>query len=95
MAFFSISGQEKCMIARYVVEMEKVSKMIRKKIMWRGLVNSTTQSIPFFAYAAALCYGGFLVAYGEIHFKNVIKCVLHFEFKFLQRILNKYLNFIC
>lgn len=61
------------MIDRYVTEMTNVSKMIRKKIVWRGLVNSTAQSIPFFAYAAALCYGGFLVANGEIHFKNVIK----------------------
>ncbi|XP_031626047.1 multidrug resistance protein homolog 65 [Contarinia nasturtii] len=65
--------QEKYMIDRYVTEMTKVSKMIRKKIIWRGLVNSAAQSIPFFAYAAALCYGGFLVANGEIHFKNVIK----------------------
>ncbi|XP_031622750.1 multidrug resistance protein homolog 65-like [Contarinia nasturtii] len=65
--------QEKYMIGRYEAEMAKVSKIIRKKIMWRGLVNSTTQSIPYFAYAAALCYGGLLVAYGEIHFKNVIK----------------------
>lgn len=63
------------MIERYVAEMTKVSSVIRKKIIWRGLVNSSAQSIPFFGYAIALCYGGFLIADGEIHFKNVIKCV--------------------
>lgn len=61
------------MIIRYVNEMKKVESIIRKKIIWRGLVNSTAQAIPFFAYAVALCYGGFLIAAGEIHFKNVIK----------------------
>lgn len=66
-------GQEKYMIERYVNEMTKVESIIRKKIMWRGLVNSVAQSIPFFGYAAALCYGGILIAHGEIHFKNVIK----------------------
>lgn len=63
------------MIERYVSEMTKVSSIIRKKIIWRGLVNSLAQSIPFFGYAVALCYGGFLIADGEIHFKNVIKYV--------------------
>lgn len=63
------------MIERYMAEMTKVASLIRSKIIWRGLVNSVAQSIPFFGYAVALCYGGFLIAYGEIHFKNVIKCV--------------------
>lgn len=61
------------MIHRYEREMETASSIIRKKITWRGLVNSLAQSIPFFSYAAALCYGGFLVASEELHFKNVIK----------------------
>lgn len=74
-ALSSFSGQEKYMIGRYVREVAKVEKIIRKKIVWRGLVNSTAQSIPFFGYAGALCYGGFLVADGEIHFKNIIKYV--------------------
>lgn len=64
------------MIERYVGEISKVESIIRKKIIWRGTVNSTAQSIPFFGYAVALCYGGFLVANGEMHFKNVIKYVV-------------------
>lgn len=70
------------MIERYINEMTKVESIIRKKIIWRGTVSSIAQSIPFFGYAVALCYGGFLVANGEIHFKNVIKSVLpHFHSK--------------
>lgn len=61
------------MIGRYEMEMSSVEKIIRKKIIWRGFVNSVAQSIPFFGYAVALYYGGLLVADGEIHFKNVIK----------------------
>lgn len=53
--------------------MEKVEYIIRAKIIWRGLVSSTGQAIPFFGYAVALWYGGLLVADKEIHFKNIIK----------------------
>lgn len=61
------------MIERYTNEMTRVERLIRKKIVWRGLVNSVAQSIPFLAYAVALCYGGYLVAVKEIEFQNVIK----------------------
>lgn len=61
------------MIMRYVAEMNIVEKIIRKKLIWRGLINSVSQAIPLFGYAIALTYGGFLIANGEIHFKNVIK----------------------
>ena len=61
------------MIERYVTEMTEVSTLIRKKIVWRGLVSASSESISILGYALALCYGGFLVANGEIHFKNIIK----------------------
>lgn len=61
------------MIDRYVEEVEKAEQMIKKTLLLRGLVNSTPPSIPFFIYAAGLCYGGILVSNGEIHYKNVIK----------------------
>lgn len=50
-------GQETAMIDRYVTEISKAAAMIRKKIVWRGLVNSTAQSIPFLGYAIAFTYG--------------------------------------
>lgn len=61
------------MIGRYVDEMMNLEKIVRSKLVWRGLANSVAQSIPFFGYAIALYYGGLLVASGEIHFKNVLK----------------------
>lgn len=61
------------MIDRYEAEIMNAHKVVRKKLAWRGVVNSFSQSIPFFAYAVALYYGGLLVADREIHFENVIK----------------------
>lgn len=70
---FISPGLEAHMIYRYAREMEIASSIIRKKIIWRGFYNSIAQCIPFISYSVALCYGGFLVANGEVHFKNVIK----------------------
>lgn len=61
------------MIERFTVEMNKIERVIRKKILWRGLVQSAGQSIPFLAFAAAFFYGGLMVAREEIHFTSVIK----------------------
>lgn len=61
------------MIERYTHEMVRVEKLIRRKIVWRGLVNSISQSISLFAFAGALCYGAFIIAAEEMHFKNVIQ----------------------
>lgn len=61
------------MIDRYLTEVENGEKIIKKKLIWRGLVNSAGQSITLFIYAIGLCYGGFLVANGEIHYKSVIQ----------------------
>lgn len=63
------------MIERFENEMTSVEKLIRKKMAWRGLVNSVSQTIPYFAYAGGLYYGAFMIAAEEIHFKNVIKLV--------------------
>lgn len=67
------AGQEPHVIRRYVREMNKVEAMIRKKLIWRGLVSSTAQAIPIFGYGVTLYYGGLMVANEEIHFKNIIK----------------------
>lgn len=63
------------MIERYTKEMTHVEQLIRKKIVWRGLVNSFAQVTPLIAYAYAFYYGSFLIASKELHFKNVIKLV--------------------
>lgn len=70
------------MIERYTNEMTRVEKLIRKKIVWRGLVNSFAQTAPLLAYAYAFYYGSYLIADKEIHFKNVIKLVKTLSPKF-------------
>lgn len=71
--FLDIPGQEPYVIRRYVNEIFKVETEMKKKNVWRGLVNSTGQALPIFGYAVALYYGGLLVADGEMHFKDIIK----------------------
>lgn len=61
------------MIERYVDEMSRVETLLKKKTIWRGVTNSVAQAIPLIAYAVALCYGGFLIAWGEMHYKDVLK----------------------
>lgn len=68
-----IAGQEEATISRFVREMDNVQRIARKKTMWRGLLNSITQVIPGAAYGVALCYGGYMVADGEIQYQNVIR----------------------
>lgn len=61
------------MIVRFVSEMERVEQLAGKKIRYRGLVNSFSQAIPLLAYGIALCYGGFMVANNEIHYKDIVR----------------------
>lgn len=63
------------MIERFVHEMTHVEKVIGKKMVWRGLVNSFAQNIPMLAYAYTLYYSSYLIAAKELHFKNAIKLV--------------------
>ncbi|XP_055326893.1 multidrug resistance protein homolog 65-like [Sitodiplosis mosellana] len=65
--------QEKSTISRFTSEMENVQKISRKKVIWRGLLNSITQAIPGLAYGFALAYGGYRVAERELHYKYVIR----------------------
>lgn len=67
------TGQEKATISQFTKEMKTVQQIARKKTLWRGLFNSITQIIPGISYGLALCYGGFMVANGDIHYKYVIR----------------------
>lgn len=70
---FFFLGQEPYVVSRYVNEIEKVESIMKKKNVWRGLVNSAGQTLPLLGYAVALYYGGLLVADGEMHYKDIIK----------------------
>lgn len=66
-------GQEPYMIDRFTLEMNNVEWVIRKKMLWRGLVQSTGQAVPLFAFAVAFYTGGVMVAREEIHYTSIIK----------------------
>lgn len=63
-------------IKQYTEEIQRVEVLIRQKLRWRGVLNSTMQASAFFAYAVALCYGGVLVSEGQVPFQDIIKWVL-------------------
>lgn len=65
--------QEAPMIFRYSEAAHNIEKVVRKKMMFRGLVFSIGQSIPFLAYALALYYGGYLVADEGVPYQDIIK----------------------
>lgn len=65
--------REDYMIKKYNEEIRKVEDLIRQKVRWRGLINSSGQAFMFFAYAVALCYGGVMVSREEIPFQDIIK----------------------
>ncbi|XP_030385210.1 multidrug resistance protein homolog 65 isoform X2 [Scaptodrosophila lebanonensis] len=60
-------------IKQYSEEVYRVEGLIRQKLRWRGVLNSTMQASAFFAYAVALCYGGVLVSEGQVPFQDIIK----------------------
>lgn len=65
--------QENQLVSRYSSAILKVETTIRKKTIFRGLVFSIGQSIPFLAYAFALYYGGYLVVDEDIPYEDIIK----------------------
>lgn len=67
------TGREKEVIRNFSREMSNVESLILKKLQWRGLINSISQSIPFLFYGIALFYGGIMVAKKQISYKDVIR----------------------
>ncbi|XP_059216355.1 multidrug resistance protein homolog 65 [Stomoxys calcitrans] len=65
--------REQQVIDKYNKEIKNVEKLIRHKLKYRGLINSSGQAFLFFAYAAALCYGGVLVSRSDVEFQDIIK----------------------
>ncbi len=48
-------------------------KQAKRKSHFRGLVFGFAQSMPFFAYAGCMYYGGYLVDKKELEYENVFK----------------------
>lgn len=66
-------GQERHFINNYLTEIENVNQALKVRSRLRGVVFSFGQAAPFFGYALTLWYGGYMVAYKELEYKNVIK----------------------
>ncbi|XP_055846900.1 multidrug resistance protein homolog 65-like [Episyrphus balteatus] len=65
--------RESELINKFNEEMRKGEMEIRKKLRYRGIINSLVQAFLFLAYAFTLSYGGILVAQGSIPFQDIIK----------------------
>ncbi|XP_033149531.1 LOW QUALITY PROTEIN: multidrug resistance protein homolog 65 [Drosophila busckii] len=65
--------READVIRQYTEEIKRVEVLIKQKLRWRGILNSTMQASAFFGYAVALCYGGVLVSEGQVPFQDIIK----------------------
>ena len=70
---FQKLGREKTFVRRYIQELEKPHQEAKKKSHIRGLVFGFAQSMPFFAYAGTMYYGGYLVDKKELEYQNVYK----------------------
>lgn len=73
--------------------MENVQRIARKRSLWRGLLNSSTQIIPGIAYGFALYVGGYMIANKETDVKSVIRFVTKCDDK--QIYANKHQNHFC
>lgn len=65
--------REATLIEEYDREVDRYQKQIKKRLRYRGLVNSLGMAIMFFGYALTLTYGGYMCANGELNFTDVMK----------------------
>ena len=66
-------GREKTFVQKYIQELTGPHIDAKKKSHIRGLVFGFAQSMPFFAYAGCMYYGGYLVNNGEMEYQSVFK----------------------
>ncbi|XP_049836465.1 multidrug resistance protein homolog 49-like isoform X2 [Schistocerca gregaria] len=65
-------GQEQSFINHYNISLHLASQAMVKRMRLRGLVFATGQTTPFFGYALALYYGGYLTSAENMPYKNII-----------------------
>ena len=66
-------GREKTFVKRYIEELDRPHQEAKRKSHIRGLVFGFAQSMPFFAYAGCMYYGGYLVDSEGLEYKSVFK----------------------
>ncbi len=60
-------------LTRYVSALSRPHVGAKKKAHIRGLIFGFAQSVPFFAYAACMYYGGYLVDNEGLDYEKVFK----------------------
>lgn len=65
--------REQDIVDLYEKEMIKVESQIKRRLRFRGVVNSFGPAVMFFGYAVAMCYAGILISWGTVEFRNVTK----------------------
>ncbi|XP_037933641.1 multidrug resistance protein homolog 65-like [Teleopsis dalmanni] len=65
--------REPGVIAEYDKEIDRYEMQIKRRLRFRGLVNSLGMAIMFFGYAVTLTYGGIMNAEGKIKFEDIMK----------------------
>ena len=66
-------GREKTFVQKYIHELITPHNEAKRKSHIRGLVFGFAQSMPFFAYAGCMYYGGYLVDQEELEYQSVFK----------------------
>ena len=66
-------GRERTFVQKYVQALDKPHQEAKRKSHVRGLVFGFAQSMPFFAYAGCMYYGGYLVDQQELEYQSVFK----------------------
>ena len=66
-------GREKNFVQKYIQELEKPHLEAKRKSHIRGLVFGFAQSMPFFAYAGCMYYGGYLVDREGLEYQRVYR----------------------
>lgn len=65
--------REPSLIQEYGKEVDRYKVEIKKRLRFRGIVNSLGMSVMFFGYAVTLTYGGIMVTERKIKFEDVMK----------------------
>ena len=65
--------REQLFVEKYKAELSGPHDKAKKKAHLRGMVFGFAQSMPFFAYATCMYYGGYLVENEDLEYEKVFK----------------------
>lgn len=66
-------GREASFIKEYENELFPSQRIMNKSCHMKSILMGVSKSLMFFAYAACMYYGGRLIAYESVDYKDVFK----------------------